>query len=68
MRTLYCTLGAALYIVYAVLANLVLNGRYRAQLMADLLFSVAALLRTHAERVLAGLAAPPPACSAAAVR
>ncbi|MFT3780130.1 MAG: FUSC family membrane protein [Ottowia sp.] len=51
MRTLYCALGAVLYIVYAVLANLALNGRYRAQLMADLLLSVAALLRTHAGRI-----------------
>jgi len=57
MRTLYCGLGAVLYIAYAVLANLALNGRYRAQLMADLLLSVAALLRTHASRV-AQAAAP----------
>ncbi|MFT4196270.1 FUSC family protein [Ottowia sp.] len=57
MRTLYCALGAVLYVVYAVLANLALNGRYRAQLVADLLLSVAALLRTHASRV-ARAAAP----------
>ena len=50
-RALYAATGAALYIVYAVLSNLALNGRYRAQLMADLLLSMAALLRTHAGRV-----------------
>ena len=53
-RTLYCGLGAALYVVYAVLANLALNARYRTQLMADLLLAVAALLRAHARRVAPG--------------
>ena len=55
LRTFYCALGCALYVVYAVAANSLLNARYRTQLMADLLLAVAALLRTHARRV----AAPP---------
>lgn len=58
-RTLYCALGAALYVVYAAATNAALNGRYRAQLLADLLLTMAALLRTHADRV-AELAAPEP--------
>ena len=55
MRTFYCGLGCALYVVYAVAANHVLNARYRTQVAADLLLAVAALLRAHARRV----AAPP---------
>ncbi|MDR2127834.1 MAG: FUSC family protein [Burkholderiaceae bacterium] len=52
-RTLYCTMGCALYVVYSVLANYALNGRYRTQLMADLLLAMAALLRAHARRLAA---------------
>ncbi|WOP16638.1 FUSC family protein [Ottowia sp. SB7-C50] len=55
MRTFYCGLGCALYLIYAVAANHVLNARYRTQITADLLLAVAALLRAHARRV----AAPP---------
>ncbi|TXK26679.1 FUSC family protein [Ottowia sp. GY511] len=51
LRTLYCGLGAALYVVYSVIANSVLNGRYRTQLTADLLLAVSALLQAHARRV-----------------
>ena len=47
-RTLYFGLGAALYVIYALLANHALNGRYRVQAMADLLSSLAALMRTEA--------------------
>jgi uncharacterized membrane protein YccC len=46
-RTLYFSLGAALYVVYAVIANAALNARYRVQVMADLLLSLAALMRTE---------------------
>ena len=53
VRTAYCGIGSLLYVGYAVLANLVLNGRYRTQLVADLLLAVAALLRAHARRVAA---------------
>jgi uncharacterized membrane protein YccC len=49
-RTLYFGLGAALYVLYAVLANHALNGRYRVQAMADLLLSLAALMRTEARQ------------------
>ena len=55
VRTFYCGLGCALYVVYALVAHTVLNARYRTQLTADLLLAVAALLRAHARRV----AAPP---------
>ena len=51
LRTLYCGLGASLYVLYSVVANLLLNGRYRTQLTADLLLAVSALLRAHARRV-----------------
>ena len=47
-RTLYFGLGAGLYVIYAVLANLALNARYRVQVLADLLLSLAALMRTEA--------------------
>jgi len=49
-RTLLFALGAALYVVYATLANLALNGRYRVQAMADVLLSLAALMRTEASQ------------------
>lgn len=49
-RTLYFGLGAGLYVVYALLANHALNGRYRVQAMADLLSSLAALMRTEARQ------------------
>ncbi len=48
--TLYFGLGAFLYLPWAVLMNALLNQRYRAQLMADLLFSLAALLRLQAQQ------------------
>ncbi|HNT37789.1 MAG TPA: FUSC family membrane protein [Rubrivivax sp.] len=51
-RTAWCALGAALYLVWGVGVNAALNGRYRAQMTAQLLFSLAALLRTHAARLL----------------
>jgi uncharacterized membrane protein YccC len=49
-RTTIFGLGAGLYVVYAVLANLALNGRYRVQAMADVLLSLAALMRTEASQ------------------
>ena len=49
-RTMIFGLGAGLYVVYAVLANLALNGRYRVQAMADVLLSLAALMRTEASQ------------------
>lgn len=49
-RSWHFGLGAGLYVIYATLANLLLNGRYRVQVMADLLLSVAALMRTQASQ------------------
>jgi len=49
-RTMHFGLGAGLYVIYAVLANLALNARYRVQVMADLLLSLAALMRTEARQ------------------
>ena len=46
--TAYFGLGAGLYVVYSVLAHLALNGRYRVQLLADTLLSLAALMRVQA--------------------
>ncbi|WBY01976.1 FUSC family membrane protein [Ramlibacter tataouinensis] len=43
-------LGAALYLGWSVLANAVLNGRYRVQLIAETLQAVAALARTQASQ------------------
>ena len=43
-------LGAALYVLYATGVNLLLNGRYRALAVADLLASVARLLRLEARQ------------------
>ncbi|GAA6118070.1 FUSC family protein [Acidovorax sp. FG27] len=48
--TAYFGLGAGLYVVYAVLANLALNGRYRVQLLADTLLALAQLMRVQARR------------------
>lgn len=49
-RAWHFALGAGLYLLYSTLANLVLNARYRAQLIADVLYSVAALMRTEARQ------------------
>lgn len=48
--TSYCTLGAALYLLYATAANRLLNGRYRTQMLADTLLALARLMRTQAEQ------------------
>lgn len=56
LRTAWCALGALLYVLYATAAARVLNHRYRTQTLADLLFSVAALLRIHAARLQSGQA------------
>jgi len=58
--SLYFTLGAFAYVVYATLANLLLNARYRVTMLADTLLAVAALMRTQAARF-----APGPADAAA---
>ncbi|WP_076999241.1 FUSC family membrane protein [Variovorax sp. KK3] len=49
-RTMHFGLGAGLYVIYSLLANHLLNGRYRVQAMSDLLLSLAALMRTEARQ------------------
>ncbi|MDO4904024.1 MAG: FUSC family membrane protein [Lautropia sp.] len=46
--SLYFGLGAGLYVLWATLTNLILNARYRAQAMADVLLSLAELIRIDA--------------------
>ena len=48
--TLYFALGALLYVPWAVLANALLNGRYRGQLLSDVLLSLAQLMRVQARQ------------------
>lgn len=47
---LYFTLGAALYLVWATVANALLNSRYRVQMLADTLLALATLMRTQARQ------------------
>jgi uncharacterized membrane protein YccC len=47
---LYFSLGAATYLLWATLANAVLNARYRVQMLADTLASLARLMRTQARQ------------------
>ena len=59
LRTcLYFSLGGASYLVWATLANALLNGRYRVQLLADILLALAQLMRTQARQFVSGSAAP----------
>lgn len=48
--SLYFGLGALLYLPFSVLANRLLNARYRVQLLADVLLSLAALMRLQARQ------------------
>lgn len=48
--SLYFALGAGLYLLYATLANAVLNARYRVQMLADTLLSMTNLMRTQARQ------------------
>ncbi|WP_218573638.1 FUSC family membrane protein [Pseudomonas sp. OIL-1] len=47
---LYFALGSALYIVYSTLANIGLNSRYRAQILAEALLSLSTMMHTQARR------------------
>jgi len=49
-RTWHFGLGAGLYVLWSVLANLILNTRFRVQSVADVLYSLAALMRTEASQ------------------
>ena len=55
--TLFFSLGAGLYLLYATLANIALNGRYRRQMLADTLMALARLMRTQAEQFVLNAAA-----------
>ncbi len=57
--SLYFTLGAASYLVWATLANAVLNARYRVQMLADTLLALATLMRTQARQFSVESSAPP---------
>jgi uncharacterized membrane protein YccC len=46
----FFALGAFAYVVWATLANALLNARYRVQMLADALLAVGALMRTQARR------------------
>ena len=46
--SLYVALGSGLFLVYATLANTLLNRRYRVQMLADTLLKLANLMRTQA--------------------
>jgi uncharacterized membrane protein YccC len=48
LSTAYFALGAAAYLIYATVANTVLNGVYREQMLADTLLSMASLMRAQA--------------------
>lgn len=49
-NSMYFALGAGFYLVYATLANSLLNARYRVQMLADTLLSLADLLHTQAQQ------------------
>jgi uncharacterized membrane protein YccC len=55
--TLHFALGAAAYLVYATVANAVLNARYRVLMLADTLFAMARLMRTQAGQFTPAFAA-----------
>ncbi|MFD2298883.1 FUSC family protein [Paracidovorax citrulli] len=66
--TAHFALGAGLYVLYAVVANRLLNARYRVQLVADTLYSLAALMRVQArlfDSAPAGVGASPDAAARA---
>jgi uncharacterized membrane protein YccC len=48
--SLYFTLGAVSYLVWATLANTALNARYRVQMLADTLMALARLMRSQAQQ------------------
>lgn len=50
----YFALGAISYLLYATAANSALNSRYRTQILAETLLSLASLMRAQAEQFVAG--------------
>lgn len=57
--SLYFSVGAASYLVWATLANALLNARYRAQMLADTLLALATLMRTQARQFAVEATSPP---------
>jgi uncharacterized membrane protein YccC len=55
--SLYFGLGSVLYVLYASLSNVVLNSRYRSQMLADTLIALAQLMRSQAEQFVLSAAA-----------
>ncbi len=53
----FFALGAGAYMLWATLANSVLNARYRTQMLADTLLALATLMRTQARQFATGAAA-----------
>lgn len=50
VTSFYFTLGAGIYLIYACIANSLLNQRYRVQFLADTLLSLASLMRIQARQ------------------
>ncbi|MDB6085863.1 MAG: hypothetical protein JWN43_3744, partial [Gammaproteobacteria bacterium] len=50
MSTWYFALGAISYLLYATIANSLLNSRYRTRIVAETLLSMASLVRAQAEQ------------------
>lgn len=50
INTLYFGIGACIFVLWATLWNLILNARYRALAMADVLLSLANLIRVEASQ------------------
>ena len=50
--SMHFALGAGLYLLYATAASALLNARYRVQILADTLLSLADLLRTQAQQFI----------------
>lgn len=50
VASVYFALGAGLYLIYACIANSLLNERYRVQFLADALLSLASLMRIQARQ------------------
>lgn len=54
--SLYFTLGAVAYLIWATLANALLNARYRVQMLVDTLMALATLMRSQAQQFTPDLA------------
>jgi uncharacterized membrane protein YccC len=54
MTTMWFATGGFAYLLYATVANTVLNGRYRVLMLVDALWSVSRVMRTQARQFTAG--------------